>query len=255
MSDHPLQDFYRDIHGSYDRINRIFTFGRDSVWRRKAAAACLEGHPSEVLDVCSGTGDFILELARQVRGGDHAPVLTAYDFSAAMLEEARKKHEMMREREGAPPVDFVEGEVGQMPFGDDRFDAMGITFGIRNLLFENPAAQRHLEELLRVLKPGGCFVILESSRPENPVWRMFNNIYLRVILPYLGGILSGHLKAYQYLARSSRNYYSVSEMSTILENAGFSVLRTRSFFLGSVMMVIAGKKASNVYLYFRIPGK
>ena len=85
-------------------------------------------------------------------------------------------------------------------------------------------------------------MILESSRPEKFLWRLFNNIYLRFVLPYLGGIVSGNLKAYRYLAKSSRNYYSISEMGAILEEAGFSVIGGESFFLGSVMMLVAGKK-------------
>jgi demethylmenaquinone methyltransferase/2-methoxy-6-polyprenyl-1,4-benzoquinol methylase len=82
-------------------------------------------------------------------------------------------------------------------------------------------------------------VILESSKPSNPLWRLFNNIYLRYILPVIGGVISGNFKAYLYLARSSREYYTRKEMKSILEEGGFTVTGDRSFFLGSVMLVEA----------------
>jgi len=236
---HPLKEFYSDIHPTYDRVNRVFTFGRDMAWRRRAVEACLVDNPGSVLDVCTGTGDFILEVARQLGERGKNVRLTGFDFNREMLLEADRKQKTLKLSGSDRKIDFREGDVGDMPFGEGTFDAMGITFGIRNLLFENPDAERHLRELFRVLKPGGRLVILESSRPGNPVWRLFNNIYLRFFLPLLGGVISGNTRAYRYLARSSRNYYTRREMGAILEGAGFRLLGTRSLFLGSVMLVEA----------------
>lgn len=236
-SSYPLQDYYADIYTTYDVVNRVFTFGRDRSWRRKAVIACLENEPDSVLDVCTGTGDFILEVAAKSKPGTS---LKGYDFSADMLNEAIRKQKLLSGKK-LNPVEFVEGDVGQMPFNTESFDAMGITFGIRNLVYENPNALRHLKELYRVLKMGGRFVVLESSRPTNRLWRVFNNIYLRLILPYLGGFISGNLKAYRYLAKSSRNYYTLSQMGGILEGAGFKIVKTESLFMGSVMLVVAQK--------------
>ena len=240
-SDFPLKEFYGNIYATYDRVNRILTFGRDVAWRRKAASECLQSKPGTILDVCTGTGDFILEVAGQANERDLAVTLTGYDFSGAMLKEAWHKLSTLQKTEKVPEIEFIEGDVGRMPFQDDQFDAMGITFGIRNLVYENSNSERHLQELHRVLKHGGRFIILESSKPENHFWRLFNNIYLRFILPYLGGILSGNLKAYRYLAKSSRNYYSISEMEAILEDSGFRVVNGRSLFMGSVMLLVAEK--------------
>jgi len=236
--DFPLQDYYSDIYQSYDRVNRIFTFGRDRAWRKKAARECLAFKPEKVLDLCTGTGDFVLELAA-MSGKDIS--LTGYDFTPAMLEIARKKYAKIKENKELAAIEFIEGEVGNMPFEDGSFDTAGITFGIRNLVYENSNASRHLSEIHRVLRPGGQLVILESSRPDSSLWRIFNSLYLQLILPYLGGIISGNLKAYRYLARSSKNYYSIKEMGAILEEAGFRLRKGEPFFLGSVMLVIAEK--------------
>jgi demethylmenaquinone methyltransferase/2-methoxy-6-polyprenyl-1,4-benzoquinol methylase len=239
--DFPLQQYYRNIHATYDRVNRIFTFGRDLAWRSKAVDACLQGGPRQILDVCTGTGDFILEVARRLGPSDRTARLTGYDFSSEMLREARRKLGLLRWQEGMPSIEFIEGDVGSMPFSENQFDAIGITFGVRNLVYKNTNADRYLEELYRVLNHEGRLIILESAKPENLIWRLFNNIYLQFILPYLGGALSGNLKAYRYLARSSRNYYSIREMRGVLEGAGFKVLSGRSLFLGSVMLLVAEK--------------
>jgi demethylmenaquinone methyltransferase/2-methoxy-6-polyprenyl-1,4-benzoquinol methylase len=246
--DFPLQQFYRNIHTTYDRVNRIFTFGRDLAWRRKAVDVCLQGDPRQILDVCTGTGDFILEVARRLAVSGGTARLTGYDFSGEMLREARRKLGLLQSKEGVPFIEFIEGDVGNMPFLESQFDAIGITFGIRNLVFENSRSDRYLEELYRVLKHEGRLIILESAKPENLIWRLFNNIYLQFILPYLGGALSGNLKAYRYLARSSRKYYSIREMGAVLEGAGFKVQSGRSLFLGSVMLLVAEKVEPNVYL-------
>jgi len=240
MEDYPLKEFYSEIFTSYDRVNRIFTFGRDVSWRKKAAAKCLAHDPGRVLDVCTGTGDFIFELASRSSGSIS---LTGYDFSREMLDLAeRKKFELRSQNPGMPDIDFVEGEVGNMPFENDFFDAMGITFGIRNLIYENSNAGLHLSEMIRVLRPGGKLVILESSRPANAVWRLFNSFYLRFVLPYLGGLVSGNVKAYKYLAKSSRNYYTIKQMGNILAEAGMHRIKGEPLFLGSVMLIIAEKK-------------
>lgn len=237
--DFPLQDYYKDIYQTYDRVNRVFTFGRDRAWRKKAAAECLAFGPGKVLDLCTGTGDFVLELAA-MSGKEVA--FTGYDFTPAMLELARNKYKKLSLGRQLAPIKFMEGEVARMPFKDGAFDALGITFGIRNLVYENSLASRHLSEMNRVLRPGGLLVVLESSRPDNVLWRTLNTLYLQLILPYLGGIISGNLKAYRYLARSSKNYYSIREMATILKEAGFGFRKGVPLFLGSVMLVIAEKK-------------
>ena len=232
--DFPLKNYYKDIYRRYDLVNRIFTFGQDSAWRAKAVAECIDNSPGRILDICTGTGDLILEIARKT---DSGVVLTGYDFSAEMLQKAKEKAEKV-----SNSIDFIEGDVAKMPFDSGFYDSAGITFGLRNLVYENSNASKHLAEIHRVLRPGGRFVILESSKPGNRMWRFVNGIYLQFILPYLGGIISGNLKAYKYLAKSSRNYYTREEMKNILNAGGFSVIRSKSLFLGSVMLMVAEKQ-------------
>lgn len=242
MKDFPLQSFYSDIYKSYDRVNRIFTFGRDKSWRRRAAGELLKTAPDRVLDLCTGTGDFALELARQSSRNSSTIELTGFDFSEDMLKEAERKQAKLLANKQQTKVRFVEGDAGQMPFEDKQFESMGITFGLRNLVYENSNALKHLSEMKRVLGPGGQLVVLESSKPKSRLWRVFNDFYLRFFLPYLGGLISGNLKAYQYLASSSKNYYTMEEMGIILEKAGFAMIRKRSLFLGSVMLLVLEKR-------------
>ena len=242
QNDFPLHAFYGDIHATYDRINRIFTFGRDKSWRKRAARELLESDPGRVLDLCTGTGDFALELARQSSRDPDDIELTGFDFSKDMLKEAERKQEEVLKKVKQSEIRFLEGDAGEMPFHDGQFDSMGITFGLRNLVYENSNASRHLSEMKRVLRSGGQLVVLESSKPRNPLWRVFNDFYLRFILPYLGGVISGNLKAYQYLASSSKNYYTREEMGKILDEAGFSMIQSNSLFLGSVMLLVLEKR-------------
>ncbi len=231
---YPLHGYYKDIYKKYDLVNRIFTFGKDKSWRKKAVAKLLEKSPSNILDICTGTGDLILEIAAQA---DNHVNLSGYDFSPEMLQKAKGKAIQAKSQ-----VDFTEGNVASMPFDNNFFDAAGISFGLRNLIYQNSNAEKHLGEIHRVIKQGGRFVILESSKPGNPVWRFFNGIYLQLILPYLGGIISGNLKAYKYLAKSSKNYYTREEMSRILISAGFNIESSQPLFLGSVMLMVAIKE-------------
>jgi demethylmenaquinone methyltransferase/2-methoxy-6-polyprenyl-1,4-benzoquinol methylase len=242
QEDFPLHTFYGDIYSTYDRVNRIFTFGRDRAWRRRAARELLMSSPGKVLDLCTGTGDFVLELSRQSARSSGEVDLTGFDFSSEMLKEAERKNREFQKSGSKQDIRFIEGNAGDMPFENGYFDSMGITFGIRNLVYENSNASKHLSEMKRVLRDGGQLVVLESSKPQSPLWRVFNDFYLRFILPYLGGVISGNLKAYQYLARSSKNYYTMGEMGMILEAAGFHLIRSRSLFLGSVMLLVLEKR-------------
>lgn len=231
---HPLQYFYSKISGRYDLVNRLFTMGMDEKWRKVTALACQEENPEHILDLCCGTGD----LAFQIQKSSSRKIeIIGYDFSNQMLDVAREKAKNRKYTQ----MRFVQGDAAILPFSDNQFDAISIGFGFRNLTYQNANSDKHLEEINRVLKPGGKFCILESAVPSNFLVRFFYNLYLRMLLIPLGGLISGNWKAYRYLALSSANYYNVSELETLMSKHGLTVQKVRTFFMGAANLIIASK--------------
>ncbi len=128
-----------------------------------------------------------------------------------------------------------------MPFPSDHFDLVGIAFAFRNLTFHNPDRDRFLSEILRVLKPGGRLVIIETSQPPNPVVRSLFYFYLRYATVPVGGVLSGHKGAYKYLAHSARYFYDRDALKELLREAGFREV-TSQLFLGGIAGLFTGRK-------------
>lgn len=230
----PLQEFYSRIYKKYDLINRIFTFNLDEKWRKKTSRECLKGAPNAVLDLCCGTGDLTVRLAKE---SHHKTKIVGYDFSHEMLVLAKRKAASKNMEE----IDFIEGDAANMPFENNSFDAIGITFGFRNLTYENPNEKRHLEEIKRILKKGGKLVILESGYPENAFIRFFYRLYLNLFLIPLGGILSGDLAAYRYLAKSSERFYTSSELCKKFVELGFSRFEHRALLFGASNIFVVVK--------------
>lgn len=229
-----LHDFYNKIFKQYDLINRIFTFGLDQRWRKITASECLKSNPTNVLDLCCGTGDLTTILSQQA---SNETIITGYDFNEKMLSLARKKNSKQHKSN----ITFVQGDAAEMPFTDNHFDCITIGFGFRNLTFNNPNRDKHIKEMHRSLKPGGKLLILESSVPNKLFFRFFYKIYLYTCLIPLGTILSGNFKAYWYLAHSSSEFYSVDEIRNMLLKKGFSSLEYRSFFFGATNLIKAIK--------------
>ena len=211
----PLQKMFRAVPPSYDLLNRILTFRFDESWRKRAATACIQKNPARVLDLCCGTGDLVIHIGKKASPGTG---IMALDYSAPMLELARKK----AVRNNLHDIEFFHGDAASMPFPDSHFDSVGIAFAFRNLTFHNPDCEKFLAEILRVIRPGGRFVIIETSQPPNPVLRSLFHFYLRYVTAPVGGILSGHYGAYKYLAHSARQYFTREELAELLYSAGFS---------------------------------
>ena len=211
----------------YDLINHVITLGMDTHWRRLAAQACLEGKPRRILDLACGTGDLAISIAR-LAGKD--VTITGLDYSPPMLERARRKAAAAELR---GRVEFIEGDATRLPFPDAHFDCVGISFAFRNLTWKNPLCRPHLAEVLRVLRPGGRYVIVESSQPRNGLVRNLFHLYLRWFVRPAGILLSGEKGAYRYLAESASNYYSPREVRELLLGAGFREVSYRPLFLGA----------------------
>lgn len=236
-SNFTLQEYYSRIYKTYDLVNRLFTFGQDRKWRRYTIELCLKDNPERILDLCCGTGDLALGLA----GASRRPVeITGFDLNPGMLEVAKNK----AKRLGIQSVDFRQGDAASMPFASRAFDRITIGFGFRNLIWENPNRERHLEEISRVMKPGARLLILESAVPEIAFVSFFYRAYLKLILVPVGGILSGDWKAYRYLAGSSSGFYDFSTLKSMMESYQLKLQSEKKYLFGSVNLLVATKKGT-----------
>jgi demethylmenaquinone methyltransferase/2-methoxy-6-polyprenyl-1,4-benzoquinol methylase len=183
----------------YDAMNRVMTAGLDQRWRRLTAEAAVR--PGDrVLDACCGTGDLAIA---DVRAGGR---VVGLDFSERMLERARRK---------SPAVEWVRGDLLELPFEDASFDAATVGFGVRNVA----DLERALRELRRVLRSGGRLGILEITTPRGPL-RLFYRLWFDRVVPLLGKLLRGG-SAYTYLPASVRRFPGPEELAALLREAGF----------------------------------
>ena len=229
----PLQKMFNQVPGNYDFLNRLLTLRLDEIWRKKAAKAILNENPELVMDMGTGTGDLAVRLAKK-KDNIH---VTGYDFSSSMLEVARKK----ANKNSLENISFIEGDAAEMPFQDNYFDVIGISFAFRNITFKNPNTKLYLSEVLRVLKPGGKFVIVESSQPKNKFVRTIFHAYLHYLVSGIGGRLSKSKGAYHYLAYSAKNFYSPEELKDLLIQHGFNSVKHDPMFFGASAVTIAQK--------------
>ena len=219
----------------YDLVNRVITWGLDRKWRNETAKECLSTQPGRVLDLCCGTGDLAISIARLA--GKEVE-LSGVDYSLPMLEIAAEKAEHLA---GGRNIAFVHGDVSSLPFPDEHFDCIGISFAFRNLTYKNPLAQCHLAEVLRVIRHGGRFIIVETSQPDLKLIRKFFHLYLRWFAFRLGYLLSANRGAYQYLAESAARFYTSEGLKEVLLRAGFGQVTYRSLFLGAIAIHVAVK--------------
>ena len=229
----PLYDMFNAVPRHYDLVNRIITWGLDKRWRRKAAENCFSSQPKKVLDLCCGTGDLAIHLSRLTKNDTE---IIGLDYSRPMLDIANKKSRLLTKKPS-----FISGDAAALPFPDGYFDCVGISFAFRNLTYKNPLALYHVSEILRVLKPNGRLIIIESSQPKVKVLRIFLHLYLHWFVSKVGSLVSGNRRAYRYLAESAIRFYTPLEIKQMLITAGFSDVSFRPFLFGVVGMHIATK--------------
>ena len=225
-----VEQLFDNIAPTYDALNHTLSFGFDRAWRRKAIRALAAYNLVSVLDVATGTGDFALAIARELK----LRQVTAVDISEGMMSVGREK----AAREGLHDVVcFQKEDCSHLSFSDDSFDAVTVTFGVRN--FENLDAC--LCEMHRVLNKGGHLVLLELSYPHNRLWRLLFNIYSKVVMPVVGRIISGDDSAYTYLPETMAAFPQGEVMREILLKNGFSQVSFRRLTMGICTLYIAEK--------------
>jgi len=201
------------VAGRYDALNSVMTAGLHHRWRERAADRAELRPGDTALDVCCGTGDMALELASRVTPGGH---VVGCDFSEPMLDLAREK----AAARGAGGARFEWADALELPYDGERFDAVTVGFGVRNLA----DLDRGLREMARVLKPGGRVVILEITQPTRPPLSIFYSLWFDRIVPLLGAF-SSDPEAYSYLPESVRSFPSPHGLAEKMDRAGFEQVR------------------------------
>ncbi len=222
-----VRDMFNEISPTYDRVNRLLSLGRDLSWRKKVARHLPLRPHLQILDLATGTGDQLIAL---FKAGASIHRAVGLDIAEEMLAIGRKKTTSY-------PIELQLGNAEQIPFQDHLFDAVTISFGIRNV--EDPA--KALREMHRVLKPTGRCLILEFSMPPKGI-RPFFLFYLRHVLPRLGGLLSQKGAAYRYLNQTIEAFPSGQSFLALMQTAGFTNLKRYSMNFGSVSLYVGEKK-------------
>lgn len=227
-----IRSMFDRISGAYDFLNSFLTLGIDQYWRRRAVGALEHRAEMKYLDLCCGTGDMTIEIARQSQG--KFSEILALDFSEEMIKLARKK---IARISGGDRVKILQADVLTLPVTDEDFDQAVVAFGIRNV----SDVPRVLRETLRALKPGGSLAILEFSTPSSPLVRSVYNLYFRHLLPRIGTIISGDGEAYRYLNESVEAFPCGEEFATIIRQAGFARVQVSPLTFGLVTLYLAHK--------------
>lgn len=225
-----VAQMFDTISENYDGLNRVISFGIDIKWRKKVLKLVSDKNPKIVLDIATGTGDLAILMANT-----SAEKIIGLDISAGMLEVGRNK---IKAKKLSDKIDMILADSENMPFEDNTFDAITVAFGVRN--FEN--LEKGLAEILRVLKPNGIFVILETSVPDKTPYKQGYTFYSRNILPLIGKLFSKDDSAYQYLSESASVFPYGEALNNILRKIGFIEVDAMPQTFGVATIYSASKK-------------
>lgn len=224
-----VEDMFDNISDNYDGLNRVISLGRDIAWRKKVIRWVGETNPESILDIATGTGDLAIQFAENSK----AKRIVGLDLSEGMLSVARKK----AIKKDVAHIEFIKGDSEALPFEDQSFDAITVSFGIRN--FEN--LEKGLSEIHRVLKTGGIFVILETSVPTKFPFKQGYHLYTKNILPLVGRLFSKDKVAYKYLSESASVFPFGEALNNILKQIGFKEVKNKPQTFGVATIYIATK--------------
>jgi demethylmenaquinone methyltransferase / 2-methoxy-6-polyprenyl-1,4-benzoquinol methylase len=228
-----VRDMFAAIAPQYDRLNAILSFKQDRQWRRLAVRLSGARPGDRCLDVCTGTGDFAVDLSNAVGKTGH---VVGADFCEPMIRHGMDK---VAVAPGAP-IKMMVANAEKLPYASDLFDVVTVGFGIRNVA----GIQNAVSEMARVARPGGRVVILEFNRPPEVWYKPFVDFYIFKILPRIGGLLSRR-EAYTYLPESMKKFVSREELTRIMVTAGLTDVKLKDLNFGSVCIHIGTRPVSS----------
>lgn len=214
----------------YDFLNRFLSAGIDVSWRKKAIKQLETQHPQTILDVATGTGDVAILAYKTLQ----PKKIIGIDISKGMLDIGRKKIEKLNLQAS---IELVQGDSETIAFSDNTFDAISVAFGVRN--YQN--LEKGLSEMFRVLKPGGRLVVLEFSRPRQPLFKAVYNLYMKTIAPGFGKLIAKNKDAYQYLNDSVQRFPEGDQFIDILKGIGYTSTYSKILTLG-ICTIYCGNK-------------
>ena len=207
-----VQLIYSEVAETYELVNHVLTFGFDIRWRKFAARSAAKLKGRKILDVCCGTGEMALSLSK---AAVEKVEIYLVDFSFPMLDKARQ-------RKYKSYTSFLLADALDLPYKDNTFDLITISFAIRNLNTRKDILLAHLKEFHRILKTGGTFINVETSQPSSPILKKLFHFYIKTFIQPVGTFISGSQSGYRYLAYTIPRFFCADELSFLFKSIGFS---------------------------------
>ena len=233
-----VSGMFDQVAPAYDRTNTVLSLGNDQLWRVAVTRAVAPRAGETILDLAAGTGASAASLARSMRGGAPAEIVAA-DFSPGMIAEGERRYGAAAGVHHIPSIHFVQADATDLPFADNEFDAVTMSFGLRNV--NDP--RKALRELYRVTKPGGRLVICEFSHPPSRAFNGLYRFYNDRVLPTVARAVSSNAEAYEYLNESIRDWPNQRTLSSWIRDAGWRDVAHRNLSFGIVALHRAIKPA------------
>lgn len=225
-----VAQMFDTISENYDGLNKIISLGTDATWKKKILQMVKLLQPTSILDIATGTGDLAILFAETT-----ATEIIGLDISQGMLDMGKKK---ISDKNLDSKIQMVLGDGEKIPYSDNYFDVITVAYGVRN--FEN--LEKGLSEILRVLKPNGTFIILETAVPTKFPFKQGYYVYTNFIMPTIGKLFSKDKAAYKYLSTSAQNFPFGEALNNILRKIGFIDVQDEPQTMGVASIYIASKK-------------